>query len=601
MRAAGHKQGSSAGLLLGVASIAAALWGAERWRGHAARRAGASERTRAVALARCVFGRDALEVLRSPAGARARLRRLAFETPARPSLTWLDQCVPLARRLEVHASEVDDTRALTETPSHLRENSKKLRRELQRTGLVWRVRGGDPDLDVAPLVEHFIHVTGELDLSSAGREGSLDGPTAPTPDPLPAGELVPTPGLEPTSIGTPERFFAGAPLPGLVSVSREGGRWTVRTLATASAYAWSIRPGAHLRIDARSGPTPDGLTDLRWIRPGLETEQVRVAPVDDARDGLHTDFDGFVGESGSFWLARWTPDVGAVFGRHATRGGWSSFTLANAPPEASARARHPVLGRTRAFDERVAIAPLGAGAIAAYTLRAGQESTVSLAVALEDRDQPSIIRVGEVRLAARSPDVQFCARADGAPWLFVAGAREWLALEVDARGVRERARVAAPRGETFSERAAVRCDEDRAIMYATEQGRSSPLLACDSARCAGIFPPTFYLPDTLPTYQTRAPDGRPVLHGDWPIAAALSGGSVVFARAAGSIVAVSLRTLGAGAWEPERVVFDASSHTAGQVIEGLGLFALGDDLTLAIGTREGLRVLSSRDRGARWR
>jgi hypothetical protein len=599
------KQGSSAGLVLALIALAAVLWGAERWRRHAARRAGGSQSSRITALTRCVFGADGAQVLRSPSAARTRIRLLALSTPAEPSITWIDRCVPIARSFARHAGEVDDTRPFVGAPSHLREHSRTLLRELERTALVWRLRSGDPEVDVARIVDAFIRVRAELDLGAetSASADSLEAPQAPAPAPLPEPTIVPTQGLEPSSIGTPRRFFAGTPLPGLASVSLEGGLWRVRVLAAISSHVSVLRPSGLLRIDARTGPTDDGLTDLRWIRPGMETEGVRVAPVDDALDGLHVDLDGYATAGDIFWMAQWTPAVGVVFGRHSPRRGWASFTLANAPPEALERSRHATQGRTRAFDDHVAIAPLGSGSVVAYTTRdaSNERTTLSFAAALRDSDQPTISRLGETRVAGRTPELHFCPRSNGKPWLFVAANSEWLAFEVDERGPRQLVRSTSPTRGTYSERAAVRCDDDRVVMFALERGRSSPMILCEQDRCRSVNPPIIRTPLTMPPYATRTANGRSLIHSDWPVAVAIAGNTTIFARAAGSIVAVSVRGSGDTRWDTERVVFDASAQQHGIVVEGLALYEQGEELLLAIAVPDGLRLLRSTDRGATWR
>ncbi len=601
--AARKKQGSNAGLILVAMGLGAALWGAERWRGHAARRAGTSEKARATALARCVFGADAITVLRSPAAARTRLRLLAFATPADPAVTWLDRCVPIARSFALHAGEVDDTRAVTATPSHLRERSRVLVREMDSLGLVWRARAGDPEVDMSRLVDAFIRVLAELDVSADGAAGDIDTLDAPTPVALPSSTLVPSQGLEPTAIGSPSHFFAGAPLPGLVSVALEDSRWAVHTLATISSHVSVLRPGGLLRVDARTGATEDGLTDLRWIRPQTATEGVRVAPVDESIDGVHMDVDGFASGSDVFWLAQWSPALGTVFARHSPRRGWASFTLANSTPDALERSRHPVRGRTRSFDEHVAIAPLATGAVAAYTTRgeSGERSTISFAAAVRDSDQPQIVRLGDTRVAGRTPELHFCPRSNGSPWLFVAASSEWLVLETDGTRVTEKLRHTSPFRGAFAEHAAVRCEGERVVMYPLERGRSTPSIVCEGERCRAVNPPTIQQPLTMPAYTTRTPDGRALVHSDWPTVTALSGSTLVFARAAGSVVAVSLRGPSDSRWDRERVVFDASAAQHGVTVEGLGLYADGAVLTLAVSVPEGLRILRSDDRGASWR
>lgn len=603
--AARKKQGSSVGLVLALIALAAVVWGAERWRRHAARRAGGSQSARAIALTRCVFGADGAEVLRSPAAARTRLRLLALATPAEPSITWLDRCLPLARTFALHAGEVDDTRPFVGTPSHLREHGRSLLRELDRTGLVWRLRSGDPEVDVARIVDAFIRVRAELDLSaeSTGGSAAVDAPDAPSVVTLPEPTVVATQGLEPTAIGSPQRFFAGTPLPGIASVSLEGGQWQVRVLAAISSHVSVLRPSGVLRIDARTGPTDDGLTDLRWIRPGMHTEGVRVAPVDDAIDGLHMDLDGYATAGDVFWMAHWTPAVGVVFGRHSPRRGWASFTLANTPPEALERSRHPTQGRTRAFDDHVAIAPLGTGSVVAYTTRgaSNETATVSFAAALRDSEQPTITRLGETRVSGRTPELHFCPRPSGKPWLFVAANNEWLVFEVDERGPRQLVRATPATRASYAERAAVRCEDDRAVMFPLERGRSTTLILCEQDQCRSVNPPIIRTSLTMPPYATRTANGRALIHSDWPVTAALAGNTTVFARAAGSIVAVSVRGSGDTRWDAERVLFDAASQQHGVVVEGLGLYANGEELLLAIAVPDGLRLLRSNDRGASWR
>jgi hypothetical protein len=137
-------------------------------------------------------------------------------------------------------------------------------------------------------------------------------------------------------------------------------------------------------------------------------------------------------------------------------------------------------------------------------------------------------------------------------------------------------------------------------MVALERGRSSPLILCEEDSCRSIAPPTVYLPLTMPAYTTRTANGRALVHSDWPVVAARAKGTLVFARAAGSIVAVSLRGPRDAQWERERVVFDAAASQHGVMVQGLGLYATGEQLTLAISVPEGLQILRSHDRGASW-
>lgn len=600
--AAKKTQSSAKGLLLGIAAIGTILWGAERWRMHAAKRAGISERERAVMVTRCLLGPDGLQLIRSPSAARLRLRQLAMATAAEPTLTWLDSCIPIARLLAVHATEIDYTRRPTDAPTHMREASRRLLDEMSRTGLVWRARNGDPTLDMGLVVDRLIQVNTELDLSGA-LNTPVDGPLAPTPQPLAEGTLVPTVGLEPTATGTPTRFFAGAPLPALTEVSLQNNQWTVRTVASAASNAWSERTSGILRIDSRLEQTEDQLTDLRLIRFNQETSTVRVTPVDDPIQGLHVILDGFTSPSGSFWLGQWTPEQGAVLSRHSTHMGWASFTLANGNPELAVRARHPVQGRSLAMNESIAIAPLDQGSVAAYTARSQSgngQSTIFFAAALQDSDRAQITRLNSTAIGGRTPQLEFCPQTNGHPWLFVAGARDWLVLELTATGSTERFRMTAPANIGYDEELIVRCENEHAVAFGKEHARSSPVIVCDARRCEGFLPPPIHLSDTMPNYQTHTLDGRARVHTDWPLSVASVGDTTVLARAAGPMVAIATRTRRAPGWNAERVVFDAAARQEHVMVEGLSLYAHGEDLTLAIALPEGLRILRSRDRGEHW-
>jgi hypothetical protein len=587
------------GLLLGIAAIGSVLWGAERWRIFAAKRAGISERERAVMLTRCLLGSDGVRLLRSPSEARVRLRQLAMATSAEPSLTWLDACVPIARLLSAHSTEIDYTRRPTDTPTHMREASRRLLEELTRTGLVWRARNGDPTLDMGLVVDRLIQVHTELDLSGATTT-VVDGPLAPAAQSLAEGTLVATAGLEPSPIGTPTRFFAGAPLPALTEVSWANNAWSVRTIASAATLAWSERSQAILRVDSRLEQSPDQLTDLRLVRLDEPSVAVRVTPVDDPLQGLHVGLAGFATGVGSFWLGQWSPDQGAVLSRHSQRRGWASFTLANGNPEQAQRARHPVHGRSTAMDESIAIAPLDAGAVAAYTTRGNGQSTISFAAALEDSDRAQITRLSSTAIGGRTPDLEFCPQESGHPWLFAAGSHDWVVLEVTATAITERFRMSAPRNISYDEDLVLRCEQGRAVAFARERPRSSPIIVCDEHRCEGFLPPAIHLSDTMPNYQTRMLDGRAKVHSDWPMSVVLAGDSTVLVRAAGPVVAIATRARRAPAWSDERVLFDAAARQEHVMIEGLGLYAQGDELTLAITLAEGLRILRSHDRGEHW-
>jgi hypothetical protein len=83
---------------------------------------------------------------------------------------------------------------------------------------------------------------------------------------------------------------------------------------------------------------------------------------------------------------------------------------------------------------------------------------------------------------------------------------------------------------------------------------------------------------------------------------ALTGsGTVVAARAAGTIVAVARLPRGASGWEPERVVFDAALDEPGSTVLGAELYTDGARTLLVVSTATELRAALSTDDGATWR
>ncbi|MDP3276218.1 MAG: hypothetical protein Q8Q09_13545 [Deltaproteobacteria bacterium] len=594
-------QGSSAGLLLGLAALGITLWGAERWRAHVARRAYSSERARASALLRCSLGDDALEVLRSPTQTRVRLRTLAMQTPADLGLSWLDRCVPIARSLALHASEIDYAKRPDETVTGLQMSSRNLLAEIDRVGLAWRVRSGDPSLDMSQLGEALLRVTTDLSIRSLQAAQPTD-PVAPASIPLSHGVLVAAPSVEPIPLGDGQRFLAGAPLPGLIEVSLRDEQWTTRTIADTHTHAYELRPQGFFRIDTRTGRTSDQLTDLRWIRPGENPAAFRIAAVDQPIDGLHVSLDGFIApRSGAFWLGQWTPWNGAVLARHTLGHAWASFTVANVLPELTARASDPLRGATRNHDEQVAVAPLGRGAAIAFTQRNDRRMRVSVSAAGDDSSRAPMVSLGEILVSTARPGLAFCARPDGNAWLFVASPREWIVAEVTPERLSERIRVHAPPGVAMGSSIHLDCTESDALAQALEHGSTSPVLLCDDDRCRAIQPPELHQTTTMPSYHTRSVSGRSVIHGDWPVRVVRIANRLVRARAAGAVIAVTVADIQSGVWDAERVVSDLALTTPHAMAEGLGLYRAGEDLTLAASSAEGLRIFQSSDQGASWR
>lgn len=558
-------------------------------------------------MARCLLGPDGATLMHSPSAARRRLRALAMATPPSPSLSWIDRCVPLARALARHASEVDRTTLPTAAQTRVAHSARELAAAIERVGLVWRVRSGDPETDMDPLAQGLSRVATEMDLAGAQRAALPEDPGAPVAPPAPeapAGYLEPTPGLEPLHPGSPERFFVGAPLPVLEEVVREGERWRVTMLTNERAFAWTASGHAIVRVDAPTLRAADGLSELRVFVPGVaRAAHARVTAVNDPLEGIHVVMDAV--ESGdALWLAQWTPWGGTVLARFAGDDA-AAVVLQPAEPGAGARATDPATGATIARDEHVAIAPMGTGVVVAFTrATAPGRALLTLASSLASHDQAPVDRIAERSLAGQHPGVGFCAR--GSDLLLVAAAaREWLVLRVDPEGADEVLRVPASSSAGFDERVVVRCAADALVAYGSVHPRGSPLVVCRaaphaSAACEALWMPSAPMLATMPLYTTRTPSGRALLHGEWPFEVVSAGEVLLAARAAGPIVALARRPARMRSWSTERVVFDAAARTHGALVEGLGLYAEGARVTLAISAPDGLHIFTSDDAGESW-
>jgi hypothetical protein len=303
------------------------------------------------------------------------------------------------------------------------------------------------------------------------------------------------------------------------------------------------------------------------------------------------------------WLAEGTPWSGAALARFVPGRPATSLTLAQPETYAAGPATDSVPGRVTAGGEHVAVGAVGQAVVVAYTRRgADGAARLVLASTLGGSDRAAVAPLWEQPVAGRSPEVEFCEGLDR-PTLLVAGAGEWLALSVGPSGVTELVRVAPPAGATFDERLAVRCTPSRLVAYGKERPRSSPVLVCGpgSAGCRGLAPPETPSLATLPLYTTRTPSGRALAHAEWPMVFDQTGGVLLAARATGSVVSLATRRLNGSGWEGDRVVFDAAAQAHGSTVEGLGLYADGADVLLAVATPDGLHLLQSRDRGASFR
>lgn len=599
-------QGSGSGsVLLAIVAIVAFVWGLERWRRGAAHRAGRSERARLMALARCLLGPDGTELIRSPDETRRRLRTLAMATPTEASVTWFDRCIPLAQALARHASEVDDTGAPTAAQTRVSEAARALQQSMTRVGLVWRIRVGDPETDMDPVADQLARVASEISLAGAPQvsPSDIDGPIAPSPPEMPTGSRMETTGLEPTPIGGPDLFYVGAPLPALAEVVHDREGWHLGAVANEPSHAFRVGSVAVTRIDVRTDANHDGLAPLRLFRPGVEPIEVRVTPVDDPLEGLHVALDATV-VGRALWLAQWTPWRGTVLARFVPGRATTALALASAPAGTSTGSS--TWSRRTDLDEHVAVAPLGAGAVVAYTVRDGDRSSVVLASTLANSDRAPVSTITTSTVRGRPPGLEFCTLEGASPVLLVAGTYEWFALRISSKGVTEIARVIARRGRTFDHRLVVRCTRDGIVAYAREHPRTSPVIVCPSRAerpdtCETVEVPVPPMLSTMPSYVTRTPSGRLRIHADWPLALALAGETLVAARAVGPVVSIARHVLGTDRWDSPRVVFDAAARMHGYTVEAMNVYADGPRMTLAVSAPDGLHLLTSEDAGASWK
>ncbi len=591
-------------MVLTVIGIVVFVWGLERWRSGVAHAAGHSERGRLMALSRCMLGRDGATLMRAPDAARRRLRALAVLSPAEASVTWFDRCVPLARALAAHASEVDNSRPLTVAETRVAERTRRLAEAVSRVGLVWRIRAGDPEVDMGPIADALAQVASEIQLAAPDdRSEGESGPVAPDPPAEITPVSIATVGLEPAPVGSPTRFFVGAPLPALTEVVREGESYRLSPIANEPAYAWRLNPSGLLRIDALIDRSPDGLAPARLFRIDADPTEARVTPVSDPLSGIHVAIDAATSGT-ALWLAQWTPWTGTALARFVPGRDATAITLAPASPEAAARARDPEHARSTALDERVAITPYQHAALLAYTLSQGNgTSAVRLATTMADSARADVVPVGERVVQAHAPSLEFCPRGPADVALVIAGSGEWRVLRVDALGATELIRVEAPRGVSFDERLVVRCDANGLVAYGRDHAIESPVLVCgaQAETCIRSRAPATPVLATMPLYATHTADGRALVHAEWPMVFARAGGTLVAARAVGPVVSVARKSVDASQWTDDRVVFDAAARMHGYSVEGLDLYADGNTLALAVSAPDGLHILRSEDAGATWR
>lgn len=586
-----------------ILTVLVLIWGLERWRNSASHRAGYGERARFVALARCLLGSDAAQLVRQPDAARRRLRLLALNTPPRASVTWIEPCVPMAEALARHAVEVERTQSLNAPETRLRESARSLSQAVARVGLAWRIRTGDPDTDMDPIADALALVGTELDFAGVlGRaEQQLSGSVAPRVSELPAAATVSTIGLEPTTIGTPDRFVAGAPLPLVAEVVRDDGGWHVETLTNEPSVVHRVSSRAVVRVDVLTSPSDDGLAPLRYLRLGDEPIEHRVSPINQPLEGAHVSIDA-VPLRHTLWLAQWTPTTGAAVlefqpGRAATA--WTLGAPASAPVRVGARGSHDA-----SQDEHVAVASQNDLVVVALTRHALDDRSVVLSTIAPNAVAHTAERLAEFPVDGTAPGVEFCVLGEQM-LLLVTAAREWQVLHVTESGASVLHVVSSQPRRAFDERAAVRCNDQGMVAWGREHARRSPVVVCTRrngvTRCASMAAPETPALDTMPMYVTRLPSGRPVAHVEWPLEFAISGEFILAAQALGPVVSVRQRALSATRWSDDRVVFDAAIRVHGQIVEGLGLYADEHRATVAMATPEGLQLVTSDDQGVTWR
>lgn len=585
---------------LALCAIGVFVYGAESWRQKASSRATRAERVRFQSLVTCLLGADGPRLVYQPEEVRQRLRALAMETPLHPAPTWIDPCVPMARELVVHGAEVDVTARVDRASTRVAEHARALARSLSRVGLVWQVRAGDPETDVDHIAELLSRTASEIDLADAPPvRGSAEGPCAPTVGARPEPVELAVPGLTPLPVGIPERFLAGTPAPQVSTVSWSGrAEPAVDVISNVPSPAWRLRPQALVRML----PLRDDLAgQARVVLDGVDGPLAAglVAAPRELRDPTAVSLDATLSR-GVMWVASAGRGERASLARVPV--GRNAETTAvrfdNAPGPSPAGQSAP--------DDEVAVAAAGPWVFAAYTRHTGVGVTVQVARARGDaRAAVAQLPMDPTAwtLHGRRPGVEFC-RSGANLWLVATSRQGWRVASVGADGVEVvRALDAGERGG-FDEVATVRCDDDGMLVLGRERARVSPVVWCPARGGHGceVLPEVDAMqPIDLAAYQTVEASGSRRTHPEWPLrAVALFDGTVIAARAAGTIVAVRRWQPGMDQWTTERVIFDAASTERGATVQALEVYADRRRAVLAVGTASGLSLLQSIDGGASW-
>ncbi len=576
--------------LLAFAAIGVFAYGVEHWRRHTSTRVGRSERERFAALSLCLVGPDGARRVDHVDETRRRLRRLAMETSLDPAPTWVDACIPLARALTVEGAAVDVTGRPGAVGTQVARRARELTRAMSRVGLVWQVRAGDLEADLDVVADLLARTSAEIDLATGGaRVFESKGVRAPTVVPLPTPLTVDVPGLYPLPLGGPRRFLVGTPAPSLSVVSLQGRAATVTVRANDEVRAWSLGSTGVVRVLPEDGRA-DGLSPVRLDGVEAALGVARIAAPPPGVDATGIRLDGVV-RDGVFWLGEAVRGQGPVLARLPVQG------------REAATAVRLAAGVVDPDDEHVAVGEGTAAVFAAYTAPA-EDGVAVRVVRAADGARAAVVAVAVPegwRGYERRPEVAMC-RAGATLWLAVTAHDRWRVATVDGRAVNEVWSERPDGGRRFDDAAVLRCEAGGVLLQGRERPRSSPVVWCGVDGCTAVGAPTAQQPMDLPAYTTPTPRGGERAHAEWPLRFARTGrGTLVAARASGTVVGVRRRASGDARWGDERVVLDAAAAQHGGAVLGLEVYAEDERALLAVTTATGLHLLESRDDGRSWR
>lgn len=577
--------------LLVFAAIGVFAYGVEHWRRRTAARAGRSERERFAALGLCLVGPEGARRVDHVDETRQRLRRLAMDTSLDPSPTWIDGCLPLARALAVEGAAVDVTGSPGAARTQVARRARELTRAMSRVGLVWQVWAGDPEADLDVLAELLARTAAEIDLATGGAMVfESKGSRAPMVEPLPSPVTLELPGLFPLPLGSPRRFLVGTPLPAISAVSLTGAHPTVMVRARDEARVWSLGPSGLVRVLPEDG-RGDGLSPVLLDGVDAALGVARIAAPPAGVDPSGVQLDGVV-RDGVFWLGEAVRGQGPVLARLPVTG--------REPATAVRLLQGPV---SPTVDERVAVGDGAAAVFAAYTAPDGDGATVRVVRATTGA-RAAVLPVGVPdawRTRDRRPGLAMC-RTGATLWLAVTSRDAWRLATVDAGAVTEVWSARAAAGRRFDEAATLRCDGGGLLLQGRERPRSSPVAWCGADGCSSVEAPVTQQPVDLPVYVTPTASGGRRMHPEWPLRFARTArGTLLSARASGTVLGLRRRGPGEAAWGEERVLLDAAAEQHGGLVQAVEFYSDATRVLLAITTASGLHLLESRDEGRSWR